>query len=342
MDPKPGETAAFFGELSPEARETANHPFGPKPLRMLQMACGAYMRDGFDGEELDRSMWRPMSEEGDLIVRDGRIVIGGTTDAANAERRFLGIIIPGVFPAGAVLVADMQAVSGLVDEGRLAYVVHLCGRSPDHNCEVTFTRMPEDGVGWYLWYLDPTGFMKWEHSKFGPAPPFGDEEGQMHTVVVEHNAETFESKGFVLHDGELLQIGETVKMVTHFSAPEIKIDTDLAGRHVEMHVDNVRLYPHPAQAPCRVQALRRLHSGGGPELLVYGVTVKLTLPDGREISALTDRTGKACLPLPEDIVYPVSAEVEVTVPPDFRKTATIERHGLDGLYPGDFWALHLD
>jgi len=339
----PGDVTPFFGRLAPEAAQTADTPIGERDLGIHLGYCGAYIRDGFDGETLDEERWARMGGEKRvrIAVENGELVFQGTTDDDQSERRFIGVISRQYFPPGAVLVAGVQAASGLVEEGRLGYVVHLCGRMPDHNSEITFAQC-EGKCGWFNWYLDQRGFIKWENCKDDPVPPSGDEETTLQTVAVEHNRETHESKAFLIREGQWLQVGRTQRMITHFSAPEIKIDTTLAGGEVDMRVDNVRMYPHPAHTPVSFAVLRRAHPGPAPGLFVAGVRIRLRLPDGREVSAVTDRTGQGQVHLPGDILYPISAEIIVSIPPDFEKSGRIDGRGLDGIYPGDSWVIDLD
>jgi hypothetical protein len=235
----------------------------------------------------------------------------------------------------------MQPVGGLSEKGSLGYVIHLCGRFPDHNSEVTYAPAP-NGTGWHHWYLDPTGFHKWRADDPPALPPFGDEGERMNTVVVEHCSETLESRGFLVRDGCRIQVGATQRMVTHFSVPELKIDATLAGERVEMHVDNVRLYPHPAETPLRIIAMRAAHPGPAPELFVYGVTLRLRIAGRPDLSATTDRNGVASLRLPCDMLYPCGGELTAALPGALCKTITIAASEVRGFYPGDVWALNLD
>ena len=341
--PTPGDVTPPFGRLAAAAAQTPDHPIGDKLMRLRRRICGAYVREPFDGEALDLVRWAFMSDEKGVVpaVRDGRLIIAGETDSGTTRRRFLGIHTVETYPDGAVLVARMQPVSGLFEVEKVAYVIHLCGRDPDHNAEITYART-EKGAGWYNWYLDHTGFFKWDTCVTDPLPPFGDEGASMQTVLVEHNAETHESRGFLIRGGEWIQVGRTQRMITHFSAPEIKIDTEATGTRVEMHVDDVRMYPHPAHSPVKIVALRTARPGPAPRLYVAGVRLQLRFPDGREIEGVTDRAGAAALALPTDLVYPTDAEVTARIGQDLTKTARIEKNGLAGLYPGDVWVADLD
>jgi hypothetical protein len=109
-----------------------------------------------------------------------------------------------------------------------------------------------------------------------------------------------------------------------------------------MAVDNVRLYPNPANNPVTIVVYTGV-SGNKPKLPIHNQKVQIWEDGATRLlgEALTDEGGEARVLLRADAVYPVAATITVSDGTTPVVEAMIPRKDVKGLYPGDVWALDL-
>jgi hypothetical protein len=109
-----------------------------------------------------------------------------------------------------------------------------------------------------------------------------------------------------------------------------------------MAVDNVRLYPNPANHPATIIVYTGV-SGNKPKLPIHNQKVQIVEVGSSRLlgEALTDEGGEARVLLRIDIVYPVAATITVSDGATPIVQSMIRRKDVNGLYPGDVWALDL-
>ena len=112
-----------------------------------------------------------------------------------------------------------------------------------------------------------------------------------------------------------------------------------------MAVDNVRLYPNPAHNPATIIVYTGV-SGGKPKTPIHNQKIQIFEEGSKRLlgEALTDEGGEGRALLRTDVLYPVAATIIVSDGADGTAPivqARIPRKGVDGLYPGDVWALDL-
>jgi hypothetical protein len=109
-----------------------------------------------------------------------------------------------------------------------------------------------------------------------------------------------------------------------------------------MAIDNVRLYPNPAHNPVTIVVYTGV-SGDKPKSPIHNLKVQI-FEEGSMRSlgeALTDEGGEARVSLKGDVLFPIAATVTVSEGATPIVQSTIPRQGVNGLYPGDVWALDL-
>ena len=109
-----------------------------------------------------------------------------------------------------------------------------------------------------------------------------------------------------------------------------------------MAVDNVRLYPNPAHNPVTIVVYTGL-SGNKPKLPIHDLKVRIFEAGSSRLlgEALTDEGGEARVSVRADVVYPVAAAITVSDGTTPVVQSKIQCKDVNGLYPGDVWALDL-
>ncbi len=312
-------------------------------LKVRQLRCGAYVADSLCAGAEDRSEWQTWLHDPAMKVEptgEGLLIQGKTSID---KRAFTGLVSRRLYPADAVLVCEMKVPCDLSQPGTFGFVVHLCNRLvgdevrtleiPDNNSEITFGRMGEK-VGWFHWWYDQTGgtFHKWDEDE-EPRSPFGDEAERFHTVAVEYDEATRITRALLLTEAGWEQVGRDQRFRKLCSSIELKIDAQRAGLELALLLRNCRLFPHPARTPVTVYVGREATPARDAE-------VQLLDEHGAELSrGATDEDGIAHLVLPADVCYPLGGRFEVESAGETWEGEPIPASGVEGLYPGDYYAL---
>jgi hypothetical protein len=224
-------------------------------------------------------------------------------------------------------------------------MVHLCsGDYPDFFTEIIFGKIVADEPPrWHTAYLGKV----WEYSGFrdyldpiGPAT--GAEATQWQTVVLTHDGTTSKTRNYLIADGKWIPIGPSHTVRFNHTHVELKVDVNVPDVPVQMAVDNVRLYPNPAHNPVTIVVYTGV-SGNKPKLPIHNQNVQIFDEGSARLlgEAPTDEGGEARVSLRTDVVYPIAAAITVSDGTTPVAQATIPRQGVNGLYPGDVWALDL-
>jgi len=307
---------------------------------MELIKSGAYLVDGFLGDRIDMSKWQFWLNDPSMRVhaRQGSLCICGTTSVA--ERAFTALTTRRLYPADAMLMAEVTMPCNCEQVGTYGFVTHLCNRLcgdeiqtlsiPDNNSEVTFGRMREK-LGWFFWWFnDGTEFHKWVEGE-EPLRPFGDEGSAFRTVRASYDIVTRELEGAVLEGGRWMGIGRQVRFLKFFSAIELKIVAQAKGLELEVHFRNCRLFPHPAHNPVRVFV-------GGPSRK-GNTEARIVNRNGKSlVRSRANADGLIFLGLPLDACFPLSGRLEVIEGPEVVDSMEILSDGIHGIYPGDFYA----
>src|ERR1043166_8151037 len=96
------------------------------------MLSGALLKDGFDGPQLDATLW---SRPGWLVdnhktigvnIEDGHLVISGPSHPEKQYHQYAGVISKYFRDTDVVLAAEMQVQSPFEGKGRIQHMIHLC------------------------------------------------------------------------------------------------------------------------------------------------------------------------------------------------------------------------
>src|SRR5262245_31641517 len=145
-------TAALVGSRAAreaEASAKAEAPRGDIPVvDPFFMLSGALLADGFDGPELDKTLWsrpgwlRNNHETIGVKVEKGQLVISGLSRPVKQSHQYAGVISNYFRETDVVLAAEMQVRTPIKGEGRIQHMVHLCsGDYPDFCTEIIFGKI---------------------------------------------------------------------------------------------------------------------------------------------------------------------------------------------------------
>ena len=315
------------------------------------MLSGALLKDTFDGPQLDATLWsRPswLVENHKTIgvtVEDGHLVISGPSHPEKHDHQYAGVISKYFRETDVVLAAEMQVQSPFDPKGRIQHMVHLCsGDYPDFFTEIIFGKIDGlDAPRWHTAYVDRIWNYAGHRDYLEPTqPPTGTESTNWHTVVLSHDGKTLKTQNYVVADRKWVPIGPSHSVKFNHTHIELKVDVNVANVPIRMAVDNVRLYPNPAHNPVTIVIYTGV-SGGKPKSPIHNQKVQIFEKESASLlgEALTDEGGEARVLLKTDVVYPVAALITVSDGTTQVVQATIPRKDVNGLYPGDVWALDL-
>jgi hypothetical protein len=315
------------------------------------MLSGALLKDNFDGPQLDTNLWsRPgwLVENHKTIavkIENGHLAISGPSHPAARNHQYAGVISKYFRDTDVVLVAEMQVQSPFAGKGRIQHMVHLCsGDYPDFFTEIIFGKIVADEPPrWHTAYLARV----WEYSGFReylePTHPAStNEAARWSTVVLTHDGTTSKTQNYLVSDERWTPIGPSHSVRFNHTHIELKVDVNIPDVPVQMAVDNVRLYPNPAHHPVTIVVYTGV-SANKPKLPIHDLKVQISEAGSMRLlgEALTDEGGEARVSLRTDVIYPVSAMLTVIDGGTPVVQSEIRHQDVDGLYPGDVWALDL-
>jgi hypothetical protein len=84
-------------------------------------------------------------------------------------------------------------------------------------------------------------------------------------------------------------------------------------------------------------------SGGRPKTPIHNQKIRILEEGSQRLlgEALTDEGGEARVPMRSDVLFPVAATITVSDGTTPIAQGRIRRKDVNGLYPGDVWALDL-
>jgi len=273
------------------------------------------------------------------------LVISGRSQPEKQNHQYAGIISKYFRDTDVVLAAEIQAQSPFEGHGRIQHMVHLCsGDYPDFFTEIIFGKIVgNDSPRWYTAYVakiwDYAGYSEYLESIL---PATGFEATRWHTVVLIHDGTTSTSQNYLVREGKWIPVGPAHNVRFNHTHIELKVDVNVASVPIQMAVDNVRLYPNPAHNPVTIVVYTGV-SGNQPKLPIAKQKVQIFLEGSSHLlgEALSDQGGEARVSLRTDVLFPVAATITVSDGTGTVVEGAIRRHGVDGLYPGDVWALDL-
>jgi hypothetical protein len=229
----------------------------------------------------------------------------------------------------------MRVLAPLPQDARRArYLTHLCGATPDYFVDFGLSHEPDGRQGWF--YVPIADGYPFSHDF--QAPFLSLEEirpDQEHTFVIEHEAATKLTRGFVV-DGDLWRSLGEHRLFMSTTQVELKVDVPYDGVPVDVAYDDARLYLRPETAPARFVLLKPPF----PYFPFPSAVVEFKDDADRPIAtAQTDANGEATIPLPGRRLYPMGGTVKVAFGGKDLGGATIEARGVEGLYPGDVWVI---
>jgi len=316
---------------------------GEPPSLTASQTSRVILRDDFNSGEWGEGWRGEWVQDRNLRVycEDGRLRVKGISGdpvpvcADHHEFRFTGLVSKQSADRDVVLACKMQVLTPLPNgKTRVRYLVHLCGAQPDYFFDTGMAHEPDGREGW-LHVPIAHGF-PFSHDHDYPYVsfeeiPFGGE----HTVVVEHDAETKLTRGYVVDGGGWHPLGE-YRAYLATTQVELKVDVPYDGVEVDVAYNDVRIYARPQNAPVRFVVIRPPFPGFPFADLdvVFRDESGATIAEGK-----TDRDGEAALLFPSDRLYPMGGEAEFSLNGESIGLARIESHGVDGLYPGDIWKI---
>ena len=315
------------------------------------MLSGALLKDSFDGPGLDTNLWsRPtwLVENHETIgvkIENGHLLISGASRPKGANHQYGGVISKYFRDTDVVLAAEMQVQSPFDREGRIQHMVHLCsGDYPDFFTEIIFGKIARaDTPCWHSAYVARI----WEYSGYGtylqPVHPATETEtARWHTVVLTHDGATSQTQNYLVVDGKWIPVGPSHTVRFNHTHIELKVDVNVPNVPMGMAVDNVRLYPNPAHNPVTIIVYTGV-SGGKPKTPIHNQKIQIFEEGSKRLlgEALTDEGGEARVSLRAEVLFPVAATITVSDGTGPMVRARIPRKDVDGLYPGDVWALDL-
>lgn len=159
------------------------------------MLCGALLKDGFDGPQLDATVWsRPawLADNHKTIgvkIENGHLVISGASHPEKQNHQYAGVIARYFRDTDVVLATEVQVQSPFDGKGRIQHMVHLCsGDYPDFFTEIIFGKLAgAEAPRWHCAYLGKV----WEYSGYREYlepthAATGSEAAQWHTAVLTH------------------------------------------------------------------------------------------------------------------------------------------------------------
>ena len=318
-------------------------------VEAIPMLSGALLADSFDGPELDNRIWhRPGWMRNDphlsVEVEQGRLYISGISGPVRKHHHYVGVLSNYFRETDVVLVARMRVQSSFEKPGRIQHHVHLCtGDWPDFFTETVFGKIDVGPPRWFSAYVDKL----WEYSGYAELinptlSATGKEGSEWHEVVIAHRQETNETQNYLVRADGWKPIGPPHKLQMNHSHVELKVDVEVPDIRVRFDVDDVRLYLHPAQNPTTIVVNSRIVNGR-PEPPISRLKVRLLENTSKKLlgEEVTDEGGQARVKLKPDFLYPVGAKIEVWDEHRVLLESTISHYGVQGLYPGDVWAVRI-
>ncbi len=327
---------------------------------LKRVSCTATIRDDFNSSEINEELWRIWRgnpEQFRCEQKDGRywIHINGRVGynglASKVEMDTRDVVL--ICRAGIETPADASHPG----------LVHLCGSgtwSPDHWFEIQLR-----DVGGRTARANLAATIPPQHrgGSLGPlALSYPASDGYL--LKITSDASTNLCRGYVMLNGEWLQVGDAFEVPARKTRAEIKTGGGKRGESTTLWFDDFRMYPRSETHYVSVSLIRpdnhypgtRNHIGWPPicfnsennKVSLSDVSVCLYAADGKTLVDKTDvgmAFGYGLLKLkkaPWDI-YPVGAVIRIffkdqQIGPDH----IIHSEAVDGLYPDDVYTIILE
>jgi hypothetical protein len=320
----------------------------PQFVDAISVISGAVLADCFDQQEIDRRIWhRPdwLEQHNPYIAVEpehGWLHLSGMSHPSGENFQYVGLISSNFRETDVVLTARMRVRSSFEKEGRIQHIVHLCtGDWPDFFTEIVFGKIWNGPPVWSSAYVNRVFDLQGHAEYVRPVvPATGREASEWHEVVIDHDGVTGETRNYLVIDGSRRPVGPVVRIPFHHTHVELKVDVNAAEAQVAMEVGDVRMYVRPERHPAIVVVNSQIVNGHS-DPPIDGLRVRLfATGSGRTLGeAVTDESGQAKISLPEDLTYPIEAQIEVSDSHGPLLKAKTPFGGVTGLYPGDVWAV---
>lgn len=316
---------------------------------LVCVARGALLTDDFGSGDMDFQTWRlmPFINREWVSLKDGALSIAGRLQRPQKNILFgnfpggpahLGVVSRRFPTADVVAVMRMQAVWLPVSQGgEWNSMLHVCSAIPDHFSEVRFGSLREGGYGWSF-------FSKDEQTTFsGAIPAFGDEATRFYTVKVERDGPSRVMTGYVEGTKGWVKLGEARDTHLFSARVEIKTAGNTDGVDLDTRFDDIRLYPHPDRNPMRFVVTSSFPRFAYPVSGAESLGLKLYRADGITLIGEGKRAADSAfeVPLSRELTFPIGAVIKLFRDGGEVGSARITATGVEGLYPGDVWAVNL-
>jgi hypothetical protein len=357
-----GVGRAFSAEPKPGDLESKTHP--GIYYRLSKSFDGVITADDFNGERPDPKIWEiRQTPELKVFLEDGTLHIKGVWPKdARRQGNMIGAfsrpahsprtrILNGVM-AGKVKFNHAWEQAGF--ERSPAMQFHYCGTSPDMN--VSIARMFRQGkvrwgtsggggLGHRVRLTGQTGELPADVAKGVPTTMPADPEAlaslddrEWQTLFISQYRSTVQC--YMLGaKRDWLAVGPPFRQWLNVKRIELKMLYAQPGFNIDVEFDDARIYPHPVDHPVRVAIWA--HDSQDPRR-GWPFTVKLVGEDGGVLGRTSGGPGGDLLDitLPVDVLYPISARLQVYRGEKLDVEFPIARSGVKGLYPGDIWQVY--
>ncbi|MFH1741399.1 MAG: hypothetical protein ABIH23_20535 [bacterium] len=299
--------------------------------------------DDFNGDQWGQAWNSDWIQDKNLRVycEDGKLRVTGVSGDPvpvckdHHEFRFSGLVSKRSTARDVVLACKMEVLSELPKgQTRARYLVHLCGASPDYFLDTGLAYEPDGREGW-LHVPIAEGYPFSHDHKYPFIPLDQIPPNKEYTIVIDHNASTKLTRGYVVDGDTWHSLGEH-RVFLSTTQVEIKVDVPYDGVKVDVAYDDARIYLRPENAPVRFVLIKPPFPG----FPFPNAIVTFSDKSGAVVAkGQTDRDGEALLVFPSNRLYPMDGTVKITYEGDLVGIAEIDANGVQGLYPGDVWKI---
>lgn len=309
--------------------------------QLVKLVDGALLSDDFQ-DDLDRRRWRIWSQAEGVTVRcgGGQLEVSGRVKPGpRLAQGFTGVVSKTFRELDVVLRAQMAFLRHPWDAAEpWVGMVHLCATSPDSYTEACYGKFEGERPEWHV--NDRSGQLYSDRRGSG----FAGKLGEWGDVRIAYDAAT-RTSGTALRlggpDAPWRDFARSKPMPFHSVKIELKTQVGVVDGEVAFAFKNCRLFRRAKSATVDVAVFGLF----GTDVAITGVTVAAEILGQTSpaiAAAAVDELGRARLAFPEEIDYPAQARIKVIRGErELLALETAPVAGVDGVYPGDLWAMYL-